>query len=254
MSSRRTGAFVGGLTAAALAVLAPLPWSADQLLAVHMAQQMTLLAVSAPLLAYALEPIASRRLRLIARVLAHPMVGLLAFNAALFTWQAPALLDAALQQGALHRLAHFSFLIAAICFWWPIIRPVDVPGGLGPIAKIAYLLIAGVPPTIPGVILALSRAPVYSSGDSAVLGLSRLEDQHLAGLILFATAKFALLAGAFVILWRLLEPVPEPPDDDRDGKAFPDVPPSTPAWLERLEGELPFEPAPERGRAPALHR
>ncbi len=252
MSSRRICAFAGGLTAAALAVLAPLPWGADQLLVVHMAQQMTLLAVSAPLLAYALEPFVSRRLRLIAPVLGHPVVGMLAFNVALFTWQAPALLDAALQQGALHQLAHVSFLIAAVCFWWPIIRPVDAPGGLAPIAKIAYLVIAGVPPTIPGVILALSRTPVYSSGDSALLGLSRLEDQQLAGLILFATAKFALLAGAFVILWRLLEPEPEPPDDDRDVTAFPDVPPSTPAWLERLDGQLPPEPAPDR-RAPLVH-
>lgn len=245
--NRRRWALCGGFVAAAVALLPPLAWSADQLLSVHIVQHMLLLAVSAPLLAYAIEPVASRRVGRAARVLGHPLTGLLAFNGVLFTWQVPAFLDAAMRQGALHQGAHLSFLLAALCFWWPIVRPLAAPGGLGPIAKIGYLVVAGVPPTIPGVILALSRTPFYNSyADAHVLGISRIEDQQLAGLVLFGTAKFALLAGTFIILWRLLEPEPEPPDDDRGAEPVPATPPSTPAWLERLGDELPAEPAPDR--------
>jgi len=58
---------------------------------------------------------------------------------------------------------------------------------------------------------------------------------------LFGTAKFALVAGTFVMLWRVLTPQPEPPD--RDDRQLPtgDPRPSAPAWLWRLEEELPAE-------------
>ncbi len=253
MSGRRRWALGSGLGVAALALLPPLAGAVQHLLVAHMFQHMLLLAVSAPLLVYALQPMAARRLDAVARRLGHPVTGLLAFNGVLFIWQFPAAFEAAMRDGALHQLAHLSFLLAALCFWWPIIRPSRAPGGLAPIAKVGYLLLAGVPPTIPSVILALSRAPIYSSyaGTPGSFGLSPLEDQQLAGLLLFGTAKFALLTGTFVILWRLLQPQPDPPGDDRDPQRMPDAPPSTPAWLARLEDELPAEPAPDR-RVPAL--
>jgi len=61
--------------------------------------------------------------------------------------------------------------------------------------------------------------------------------------LLFGTAKFALVAGTFVILWRMLAQQSEPPDrDDRD-IAVPELPPNAPAWLGRLDDELPAEAA-----------
>src|SRR5260370_37701994 len=92
------------------------------------------------------------------------------------------------------------FLMGAFLFWWPIVRP----GGLTAIAKIGYLMVAGVPPTIPGITLALSHHLFYH-------GYPSIEDQQLAGLLLFGTAKFALITGTFVILWRVLNPQAGPP-------------------------------------------
>jgi hypothetical protein len=91
-----------------------------------------------------------------------------------------------------------------------------------------------VPPTIPGLTLALSHHVFYQTFRS-------LEDQQVAGLLLFGTAKFALITGTFVLLWRLLTPQPEPPDRD-EGRAYRgDLPPGAPAWLERLDEALPAE-------------
>jgi hypothetical protein len=105
-------------------------------------------------------------------------------------------------------------------------------------------MVAGVPPTIPGLTLALSHHAFYQAFRS-------LDDQQVAGLLLFGTAKFALITGTFVILWRLLTPQPDPPDhDDRDARGV-DLPPGAPAWLERLTDELPAEAG--RPRLPVLN-
>src|SRR5207302_9566498 len=114
--------------------------------------------------------------------------------------------------------------------------------GLSPIAKIGYLMVAGVPPTIPGITLALSHHLFYHA-------YRALEDQQVAGLLLFGTAKFALVAVTFVHLWRLLTPQPEPPDRDDPHVQPADLPPTAPAWLRRLDEELPAEAG--RPRVPA---
>jgi hypothetical protein len=77
-----------------------------------------------------------------------------------------------------------------------------------------------------------------------------IDDQQLAGLLLFGTAKFALVAGTFVILWRLLTPQPEPPHRDDQNSQPDDHPPTAPAWLNRLDEELPAEAGRPRRPAP----
>ncbi len=104
-------------------------------------------------------------------------------------------------------------------------------------------MVAGVPPTIPGITLALSHHLFYRAYRS-------LEDQQLAGLLLFGTAKFALVAGTFVMLWRILTPQPEPPDRDDRQSPTGDLPPTAPAWLWRLEEELPAEASRPRRPVP----
>src|SRR5207244_8343935 len=101
-------------------------------------------------------------------------------------------------------------------------------------AIIPYLMVAAVPPPIPRITLALSSHLFYHAYRS-------IEDQQVAGLLLFGTAKFALVTGTFVLLWRLLTPQPEPPDRDDRPPSTGDLPPAAPAWLWRLDGELPAE-------------
>lgn len=206
-------------------------------LTLHVLGQMLLLALVAPLLVYALKPF------LVGRLGWHPAIALVAFNVAFVGWFIPPVQEMINSSPLLTAVAYVVFLLVAIGFWWPVMRP----DGLSPIAKIGYLLIAGVPPTIPGVLLGFSHRVLYPSYDAGVPGTGPLQDQQLAGMLLFGTAKAILLTVTFVIFWRMLAPEAEPPDDEHDQTNGPELPPYTPAWLARLEDhDLPAEPAPAR--------
>lgn len=224
MTWRHRGALWAGLLLLGTAFAPPVSPLAQQTLTLHMAVQMLLLAVVVPLLAYGSCPILAGSLRL------HPVVGILALNLVVFGAQLPVIVDAAAKNLLLDEAVQLGFIAGAFAFWYPIVGK----GRLTGVAKIGTLMVAGVPPTIPGVTLALSHHLFYHAYPS-------IADQQLAGLLLFATAKLALVGGTFVVLWRLLTPDVEP--DDRDDRDVPaeDVPPTAPAWLRRLDEDLPAE-------------
>jgi cytochrome c oxidase assembly factor CtaG len=204
-----------------------------------MLEEMLVLAVVIPLLAYGVSPLLSGR----AASWMHPVAGILGLNLVLFGSQLPAVVDLTTRDLVFREAVQVVFMLGAFLFWWPVVRP----DGLSAIAKIGYLMVAGVPPTIPGITLALSHHLFYHAYRS-------IEDQQLAGLLLFGTAKFALVAGTFVMLWRVLTPQPEPPDRDDRQSPTGDLPPSAPAWLRRLDEDLPAEPALPRITVPAARR
>ena len=235
MARRHRVALAAGSLLSVVALLSPFSHFADQRLSLHMLEEMLVLAIVVPLLAYGVSPLLASR----AASWMHPIAGILALNLVLFGSQLPVVLDLATKDLGFAELLQAAFIMGAFLFWWPIVRP----EGLSAIAKIGYLMVAGVPPTIPGITLALSHHLFYHAYRS-------IEDQQVAGLLLFGTAKFALIAGTFVILWRMLTPEPEPPDRDDRRSQIDDLPPTAPAWLLRLDEELPAE----AGVAELLHR
>ena len=190
-----------------------------------------------PLLAYGAGPLLPGR----TGSWMHPVAGILALNVVLFGSQYPAVLDLSVKNAVFQEVTQAAFILGGFLFWSPIVSR----SGLSAVAKIGCLMVAGVPPTIPGLTLALSHHLFYQAFRS-------LEDQQVAGLLLFGTAKFALITGTFVILWRLLTPQPDPPDRDDGAVQSGDLPPGAPAWLERLNEELPAEAA--RPRLPVPSR
>lgn len=235
MARRHRLALGSGLT---LGVVSFLPFTislADQRMLFHVLEEMLLLALVTPLIAYGLGPALGSRLNF--RL--QPLVGIVALNLALFSAQLPEVVNLVVRAPGAHALLQALFIFAAFLFWWPIIRPTPISGGLSSIAKVGYLMVASVPPTVPGITLAFSHHHFYAVFRS-------IEDQQLAGLLLFATAKCALVTGTFIILWRLLTPGAEPPDDDRREHALPELPSPAPAWFARLDESLPAEPRPER--------
>lgn len=233
MTRRHRGALAAGLLLVLASLLPPVLTAAAVRLSTHMLLEMALLALVIPLLAYGCGPLlpdqVSGRL--------HPVAGILALNLVIFAAQLPVVVDAGAANALLRELVQVGVIAGAFAFWWPIVGK----SGLSAIGKIGSLMVAGVPPTIPGLTMALSHHLFYQAYRS-------IEDQQLAGLVLFGTAKFALVGGTFLVLWRMLTPGTEP--DDRDDREAPveDVPPTAPAWLRRLDEELPVEP--DRPRVP----
>ena len=236
MARRHRAALVAGSLLSIAALLPPVIEFANQRLTLHMLYEMLLLALAVPLLAYGAAP----RLRLRFSIGLQAVVGILALNLVLFAWQIPAVLDLAARNVWLREAAPAVFMIGAFAFWQPIVRRDEFSA----IAKIGYLMVAGVPPTIPGITLAFSHHVLYQAYRS-------IEDQQIAGLLLFGTAKLTLVAGTFIILWRMLAPEKEPPDWDVEEAPIDDTPPTAPAWLRRLDDELPTEPSRPRRPVPA---
>ncbi|TMF48701.1 MAG: hypothetical protein E6I24_05160 [Chloroflexi bacterium] len=165
MARRHRAALAAGSLLSVAALLPPAIGFADRRLSLHMLLQMLLLALVIPLLAYGAQPLIGGSL---ARL--HPIAGILALNVVLFGSQLPAVLDLTAKHLMLGEAAQAAFMTGAFLFWSPIVRP----GGLTPIAKIGYLMVAGVPPTIPGITLALSHHLFYQAYRS-------IEDQQIAG-------------------------------------------------------------------------
>ena len=226
MTRRQRTALVAGCILSIAALLPPVIQFANQRLSLHMLYEMLLLALAVPLLAYGAAP----RLPMRFSIGLQAVVGILTLNLVLFTWQVPAVVDITARSVWLREAAPLVFMIGAFVFWQPIVRR----DGFSAIAKIGYLMVAGVPPTIPGITLAFSHHLLYQAYRS-------IEDQQVAGLLLFGTAKLTLVAGTFVILWRMLAPEKEPPDWDTEEAPVDDTPPTAPAWLRRLDEELPAE-------------
>jgi putative membrane protein len=221
------------MTATGVVLLPPVLALGGRLYAARTLSEMVLVFAAAPLLVRGVD-----LRRPCWRVITHPVVGMIAFNLLLVAWQMPVVVQHTAASPLLEAAGDCLLLLAAIAFWHPVLS-----GGMAPIAKIGYLLIAGCPPTIPGILLAFAHHPLYGAAYQGLNGLSALEDQQLAGLILFGSAKLALVSAAFTLLWRMLGAGEGPADGD-NGQDAPTAPPPLPAWLAQLDQPLAAEPRP----------
>jgi cytochrome c oxidase assembly factor CtaG len=210
-------AYIGGWLTLAAALVSPLHWLGERLFTFHMIEHEILMAVSAPLLVIS-RPIGTllwslpRRLRVAAgRVLRNPTIiaawqclssrrnATLIHGVAIWAWHAPALFDAAVNNSAVHRLQHLSFLLTAMLFWWSVFRPSNT--GLAA----WHLFVTMLHTSVLGALMALAPRVLYQTqtGTAGAWGLSPLEDQQLAGLIMWVPAGtvYAGAALAMTTLW-----------------------------------------------------
>jgi putative membrane protein len=208
--------FAGGLLAIVLALMSPLDTLAEALFAAHMAQHMILVVVAAPLLVlgrpllplvwalpapwrrrlgrwWAARPTARDGLRLIML----PSVVFVAHAAALGYWHVPRAYGWAYDHEWVHAIEHASFLITAGLFWWVVLQPTG-RRRLGWGAAILYVTAFAAAAGTFAAVLTFARAPWYAQhfARTAAWGLTPLEDQQLAGLIMWIPAGVAYLAAA----------------------------------------------------------
>jgi putative membrane protein len=210
-------AFLWGWASLAGALVSPLHWLGERLFCFHMIEHEILMAVSAPLLVIA-RPIGTllwsvpRRSRVtIGRFLKRPAVSrpwevlsaggiaTLIHGIAIWAWHAPMLFDAAVTNVALHRLQHLSFLLTAILFWWSVLRRSN--SGLAA----WHLFVTMLHTSVLGALMALAPRLLYKAqtATAAEWGLTPLEDQQLAGIIMWVPAGtvYAGAALALFLIW-----------------------------------------------------
>jgi putative membrane protein len=219
--ARRIACLAAGVIVVAAVLCPPAHRLAEALLTAHMIQHLALVLVAAPLLAAgrpattivrALPRTARRRAarilaglparRPIAAALRHPGVVWGAHVGVLWAWHMPWLYDRALDSAALHAAEHATFVASGVAFWGVLVRPHDrrrlgVGGGL------VYLFTAAVQSTMLGALLTLADRPWYTAHMATatrVTGLSPLEDQHVAGLLMWIPAGCVYLAAILTLV------------------------------------------------------
>jgi len=187
----QAASFGTGIALLALAVLSPLHDAAERLLWLHMVQHELLMVVAAPLLVLGrpMQAFAHVVPLRVPRFLGDPLLAFGAHALAIWFWHMPSLFGAALTSEAWHFAQHASFLGSALLFWWTIAARADL-------AALASLFGTMVYTGALGALLAFARVPWYPG--------FTLEDQQLAGLIMWLPAGLAYPAAALLIASRWL--------------------------------------------------
>jgi putative membrane protein len=194
--------FAGGLLAMFLALTSPIDTGGDRyLFSLHMVQHLLLAMVVPPLLLLGLP----ESWRALQHLRVSPLAANVIFNIVLAVWHVPLLYEATLRSEPAHILEHLSFLAAGVLFWWPLLAPAGRPNSMSVMGKIAYLGFAGVPPTILGLAFILSPNVIYPFYATAprVTPLSPLDDQLVAGLVMFGLGNLIYFAAISIIFFSL---------------------------------------------------
>jgi len=214
--AREVAAFALGWTALACALLPPLDTAAARSFAAHMTQHELLILVAAPLLALgrpqlALARLAPRRWRpRVAAAMARAVPGLfvawLLHVIAVSAWHVPRLYEAAVRDRGVHAVEHATFLATALLFWMALLQGQRrrARGGAGAV----YLFVTGLYSTALGALLTLSPRPWYATYGAGAF--TALEDQQVAGLIMWVPGGVIVTVMALLVVARMLRETAEP--------------------------------------------
>lgn len=204
---RRLLAFLAGVVITLVALVSPIAAISGQVLWMHMVQHLLLVVVAAPLLALG-GPVATIRLALSPRprrglarmsrttrrwrrAVGDPPPLVLATAAhigALWVWHAPGLYDLAVRVDPIHALEHLAFLATGVWVWAEVVATARRSRRVQAVATLCLgaLIVQG---GVLGALLTFAGRSVYAVYTGGG-GLSALEDQQLAGALMWVPPGF----------------------------------------------------------------
>jgi cytochrome c oxidase assembly factor CtaG len=213
----QAAAYVSGWLLLFGALVSPLHWLGEHLFTFHMIEHEIIIAFAAPLIAvgrplgamvWALPKPLRRGIGSLARakpvglawrIMTRPLYATLLHGVTIWIWHAPSLFDMAVQQVAWHRLQHVSFLVTALIFWWSLLRRADYGNAAG------HLFVTMLHTSVLGALMALAPRVLYQvqTADAYSWGITPLQDQQLAGLVMWVPAGTVYAGFALVLaaLW-----------------------------------------------------
>ncbi|WP_162820313.1 cytochrome c oxidase assembly protein [Microvirga calopogonii] len=215
----RAALFAAGIGCLVVALMSPLCRMASTLAWAHMVQHV-LLVVGAPLFLALSHPgrtlLAGLPRGLHARVAAlgsaaagpqphaYLVVGFLLYGFNIWFWHVPALYEAALLSTGMHLVMYASLLAVSLMFWHAILESRRMPGAAGFAAVLlffTFLHTGGL-----GILLTLSPRPWYPlmAMRGAAWGILPLDDQRLAGLIMWVPMGGIYVVVALALVARLI--------------------------------------------------
>ena len=141
------------------------------------------------------------------RVLAHPLTALALFTVILVGWHLTPLYNLALEQEWLHELEHVAFFVTALLFWWPAIGVDPAPHRLSHPGRLLYLLLDMPVMAYLGLAIASSSRVLYPyyAAHPPPWGASPLQDQGVAGTIMWIAGTFTMIPAMAVVFLRWLD-------------------------------------------------
>jgi cytochrome c oxidase assembly factor CtaG len=120
------------------------------------------------------------------------------YGVALWVWHVPALYDYALEHEGVHLVQHLCFFGTATLFWWGIAHGRHGRAGYG--AAVVYVFATAVHGGVLGALLTFSPRVWYAPYVAHhPAGLTPIEDQQLAGLLMWVPASLAFVAGGLFL-------------------------------------------------------
>ena len=213
---RRAHAFTAAWWALVLALVSPLEAMSSALASAHMVQHVLLVLVAAPLLALAaptatllrglpvgvaraVAPLRRGPLGMLGRATTRPVVAWLLHVATLWTWHAAGPYDAAVASPVLHVVEHASFLLTGVLLWTALIGPHRSRAEGTGVVMVFALAIQSV---LLSALLTFAGEPWYAAylETTAAWGLTPLDDQHLAGVIMWFPAGAVHVGAGLALL------------------------------------------------------
>jgi putative membrane protein len=223
----RVASFVAGLVTIVLALDSPIDDAADNLFWVHMVQHVLILTVAPPLIllgspwprmwrAFPLrfrtrvgKAMVQSPATAPLRALARPLPAFVLFNAAIIVWHIPSLYNATLNSEAIHQLEHAMFFFTGLLFWARVVDPGPLRPRLQWPMRIAYVTGAMTVGTVIGLWLVMEPHALiahYANLTHRPGGLSALDDQQMAGGIMWIPGSISYSVAALIGFYRWLEP------------------------------------------------
>ena len=218
----RPALFLSGWTVLTLSLVSPLHEAGERSFTMHMIEHELIMLVSTMLLAASGAggvlawglPKPLRRalcgswrspLQSMWKTLTEPVTATVLQAVVMWAWHAPPLFDRALESFGWHVAQHACFFVSSLLFWWAMLHPRSRSSGYGVSAACLFAtsLIGGAL----GALMSFSSSPWYS--DYAAMGMTGIgldpvDDQRLAGLIMWIPGGLVHGAAALVLAYKWL--------------------------------------------------
>jgi cytochrome c oxidase assembly factor CtaG/cytochrome c2 len=224
IAPRQAIGFAAGMAILFAALVSPVHEMSEQLLSAHMVQHLLLMFAAPPLLVYgrpviaflwAFPPGGRKRvgrwwsglgLGRLFEALMHPFLVWVLYCGSFVTWHLPRLYEWALRDENVHTAEHLCFFVTSLMFWSLVIE-FSERRRLGYGATLLLIVHTAILSGLPGALIALAPRPIYPAyaGGVAAWGMTLMQDQQLAGVIMWIPAGLAYLAAAAFVFVRWLE-------------------------------------------------
>jgi putative membrane protein len=180
------------------------------LFSVHMAQHVTYSMIAAPLMLIGTPTwlarwlLSPRWLLSTVRYLSRLIPATIVFNVVVIVTHTPVVVNAALEHALLHFAIHAVIFVSSLLVWMPVLSPLPEVPRLQPLARLLFLFLQSVVPTIPASFLTFGSTPLYTFYNHVprLFAMSELTDMQVAGVVMKIGVGFALWVVITILFFK----------------------------------------------------